>query len=235
MEYNGVSENKKLLYATLASRIHQYIKEQNLKPGHKLPGERKLAAEWQVSRPTLREAIRELENQGIVRVEIGKGTFVTDYVESRQINMHLAMENFLELFEIKTILERHCLEKVTVTITEKKLEELESLAVQMNEIAKAGVVPLELDHQFHRAIMKGYGNREMTKMVMNMIEMYESFNQQLHSYFVEEHFDFHSIMLATFPYHLDLVRYMRERNVAEVLRIYDRIVELDLKIYRKIE
>lgn len=235
MDYNGVSENKKLLYSTLASRIHQYIKEKNLKPGHKLPGERKLASEWQVSRPTLREAIRELENQGVVRVEVGKGTFVTDYVESRQINMHLAMENFLELFEIKTVLERYCVEKVTQIIAEEKLDELENLAVQMNEIAEAGVVPLDLDHQFHRGIMKCYGNHEMTKMVMNMIEMYESFNLQLHSYFVEEHFDFQNIMLKTFPYHLEMIRYMRERNVAEVLKMYDTIVELDLKIYRKIE
>lgn len=234
MEHNGVSENKKMLYATLAGRIYDYIKEQNLKPGHKLPGERKLAMEWQVSRSTLREAIRELENQGVVRVEVGKGTFVTDCLESCQINMHLAMENFLELFEIKTVLERHCVEKTTLRITEEKLDELEALAVQMNEIAQKGVLPLELDHQFHREIMRSYGNHEMTKMVMNMIEMYESFNQQLHRYFRETHFDFQSIMLATFPYHLELLRYMRERNVTKVLKIYDKIVEMDLQVYRKI-
>ena len=81
MERGGSIENKTLLYSRVADRIYQYIKEESLQPGEKLPGERKLAEEWKVSRSTLREAIRELENEGIVHVEVGKGTFVTDYVE----------------------------------------------------------------------------------------------------------------------------------------------------------
>lgn len=98
MERGGSIENKTLLYSRVADRIYQYIKEENLQPGEKLPGERKLAEEWKVSRSTLREAIRELENEGIVHVEVGKGTFVTDYVEGRQVSIHLALKNFLELF-----------------------------------------------------------------------------------------------------------------------------------------
>lgn len=111
MERGGSIENKTLLYSRVADRIYQYIKEENLQPGEKLPGERKLAEEWKVSRSTLREAIRELENEGIVHVEVGKGTFVTDYVEGRQVSIHLALKNFLELFEIKSVLERYSLEK----------------------------------------------------------------------------------------------------------------------------
>ena len=61
MERGGSIENKTLLYSRVADRIYQYIKEENLQPGEKLPGERKLAEEWKVSRSTLREAIRELE------------------------------------------------------------------------------------------------------------------------------------------------------------------------------
>ena len=235
MERNGLSENKKLLYSKLADRIYQYIKEEKLQPGDKIPGERKLAAEWKVSRPTLREAIRELENQGIVRVEIGKGTFVTDYVEGRQISIHLALKNFLELFEIKTVLERYSLEKAIPNISEERLQQLEKMAVQMNALAATGIMPKELDHIFHRYISECYGNAEMTQMVCNMIEMYETFDDELYGYFEDTDFDYNSILLQTFPYHLEMVQMMRERNIPGALKKYDKIVELDLEVYNKIE
>ena len=85
MEYNRETENKRLLYSKLSDKIYQYIKDENLRPGDKLPGERKLAAEWKVSRPSLREAIRELENQGIVHAEVGK--YMENAAEKRRSAM----------------------------------------------------------------------------------------------------------------------------------------------------
>ena len=59
MDYNRETENKRLLYSKLSDKIYQYIKDENLRPGDKLPGERKLAAEWKVSRPSLQMCIRD--------------------------------------------------------------------------------------------------------------------------------------------------------------------------------
>ena len=151
-----------------------------------MPGERKRAAEWKVSRPSLREAIRELENQGIVHAEVGKGTFVTDYVEGRQFSIHLALKNFLELFEVKTVLERYSLEKAIPNISEERLNKLEDMAVQMNAIASTGIMPKEMDHHFHRYILECYGNQEMTNLVCNMIEMYETFDRSTFGRFHNE-------------------------------------------------
>ena len=235
MEYNRETENKRLLYSKLSDKIYQYIKDENLRPGDKLPGERKLAADWKVSRPSLREAIRELENQGIVHAEVGKGTFVTDYVEGRQFSIHLALKNFLELFEVKTVLERYSLEKAIPNISEERLNKLEDMAVQMNAIASTGIMPKEMDHHFHRYILECYGNQEMTNLVCNMIEMYETFDDELYGYFKEKDFDYFQILLKTFPYHLEMVQMMKERNVEEALKRYDKIVALDLEIYKRIE
>lgn len=235
MERSGPSKSKKLLYSKLADRICEYIKEEKLQPGDRIPGERKLAEEWKVSRPTLREAIRELENQGVVHVEVGKGTFVTDYVEGRQLSIHLALRNFLELFEIKDVLERYSLEKIIPYISEDNLKQLEDMAVQMNRIAEAGIIPRELDHKFHRFILECYGNREMTNMVCNMIEMYETFDEELYGYFADKDFEYNVILLETFPYHLEMVQMMRERNIQEALKRHDKIIELDLKIYGQIK
>ena len=235
MERNGLTENKNLLYSRLADRIYLYIKEKNLQPGDKIPGERKLAAEWKVSRPTLREAIRELENQGVVHVEVGKGTFVTDYVEGRQVSIHLALKNFLELFEIKIVLERYSLEKAIPDMAEERLDQLEEMAIQMNDIAARGIMPKEMDHDFHRLILESYGNYEMTNLVRNMTEMYETFDDELYGYFDDKGFDYQAILLETFPYHLEMVQMMKERNIQGALEKYDNIVALDLEIYGRSE
>ena len=47
-------------------------------PGSRLPTESELSAEFRVSRPTVRAALRELEALGLVRTQHGVGTFVTD-------------------------------------------------------------------------------------------------------------------------------------------------------------
>lgn len=232
---SGVTENKKLLYSKLSDKICEYIKENNLQPGDKMPGERKLATEWKVSRATLREAIRELENEGIVQVEVGKGTYVTDYVAGRQISLNLALRNFLELFEVKTVLERYSLEKAIPNIPEEKLDYLEELAIQMNAMAERGIMPKEMDHTFHGFIMECYGNTEMTNMVRNLTEMYESFDDRLYSFFDDKDFDYKNILLQTFPYHLEMVHMMKKRDVQGALENFDKIVELDLTVYSMIE
>ncbi|MGL6200628.1 MAG: FadR/GntR family transcriptional regulator [Lachnospiraceae bacterium] len=228
-------EQKRLLYSKAADRICQYIKDENLQPGDKLPGERKLASEWQVSRPTIREAIRELENTGVLRVEVGKGTFVTDYVESRQLSIRFALKNFLELFEVKTVLERYSLERAIPNIPEDKLNRLEKMAVKMNQLADDGIIARDIDHEFHKCILDCYGNWEMTNLVCNMIEAYETFDDELYGYFDDKDFDYKPVLLKTFEYHLEMVKSMKERNVAETLKNYDEVVRLDLEVFGRIK
>lgn len=233
-DMKNATDNKQVLYSQLAEKIYQFIKENNMKPGDRLPGERTLAAKWQVSRPTLREAIRELANQGVIYVEVGKGTYVADYVEGRQLHISLALKNFLELFEIKNVLERYSLQKVIPTISEERLDHLEQIAVQMNAVAQLGIMPKDMDHQFHRYLVESYGNREISNLVWNMIIMYESFDDELYGYFKSIGYDYETILLKTFPYHVSMVQRMKERNVEEALKNYDSIVDLDLEMYAKI-
>ena len=68
---------------TLAERIAAEIREQILQgriaPGERLPPERKLAETYQTNRNTLREAVRVLEMQGLLRVRHGSGAVVKDF------------------------------------------------------------------------------------------------------------------------------------------------------------
>jgi GntR family transcriptional regulator len=58
--------------------LRQWIEQGRFPPGSRLPSEPDLAAELQVSRATLREALRALENEGLLRRRQGSGTYVAD-------------------------------------------------------------------------------------------------------------------------------------------------------------
>ena len=61
----------------IVQQIKDQIKKGILKPGEKLPSERKLADLLRVSRASIREAIQALAFSGYLEVNQGKGTFIT--------------------------------------------------------------------------------------------------------------------------------------------------------------
>ena len=74
---------KKNLSRQVADDIYRMIAvTQELKPGQQLPGEMILSDQLGVSRATLREAIKSLVSQGVLKVYRGKGTFVSESMES---------------------------------------------------------------------------------------------------------------------------------------------------------
>ncbi|HLR35730.1 MAG TPA: GntR family transcriptional regulator [Tissierellales bacterium] len=65
------------LYYQLMDIIIEMIEVENLKENDKLPSERELCEQYDVSRSTVRQAIQELEKEGYIYREHGKGTFVS--------------------------------------------------------------------------------------------------------------------------------------------------------------
>lgn len=64
------------LWRQIADRIRRAIAEEEFEPGRRLPAEPALAAQFGVNRHTLRSAIAALVDEGILRAEQGRGTFV---------------------------------------------------------------------------------------------------------------------------------------------------------------
>lgn len=93
------------LYVKIADEICNYVEQKKLNNGDKIPSERELSTMLSVSRNSVREAIRELESRGILKVHPGKGAFLVGNVEDRAILIQMKKKDFFELFEIKTVLE----------------------------------------------------------------------------------------------------------------------------------
>ena len=73
------------LYVKVADDICNYVEQKELKNGDKIPSERELSTMLSVSRNSVREAIRELESRGILKVHPGKSAFLVGNVEDRTI------------------------------------------------------------------------------------------------------------------------------------------------------
>ena len=64
----------------VCAQIESLVLEGVLRVGDKLPGERDLAQQFNISRPIVREALKELEKRGLLCTRHGGGTFVADVI-----------------------------------------------------------------------------------------------------------------------------------------------------------
>ena len=68
-------------FMQIKKHFMKQLESGQLKPGIAMPSEMQLAEEFSVSRPTVRQALMEMEQEGLVRREQGRGTFVSENVQ----------------------------------------------------------------------------------------------------------------------------------------------------------
>ena len=100
----------KKIYEEIVEQIKKLMADGDLKPGDRLLSERELAEQLQVSRASVREALRALEAMGFLEIKTGGGAFVKETC-TNDIILPLAMfisiekGSFIEIYEIRKIFE----------------------------------------------------------------------------------------------------------------------------------
>lgn len=84
------------IYADIAEKLRQDIRQGTYKEGEKLPTEQRLAELFSVNRHTLRQAIALLRTEGLVRVEQGRGTFVASTLIQYAIGQRVRYNEMLK-------------------------------------------------------------------------------------------------------------------------------------------
>ncbi|MEV5741596.1 winged helix-turn-helix domain-containing protein [Microbispora rosea] len=69
-------DGPELVYMVVAEHIAGRIERGDLKPGQRLPSELDLSEQYGVARMTIRRAMKELRERGLIRSVHGKGTYV---------------------------------------------------------------------------------------------------------------------------------------------------------------
>ena len=172
MTGNGLDRGRKAgkTYERIIEHIRGEISSKKLRPGDRLPPEANLARSLGVSRPTVREALKVLESQNVLRSSTGPtgGTFVNaidgagvaEYLKD-SISLLLDVDELAleELWEVREVTDVPAAELAALRRTEQDLFVIEK-TVEMDELKKG--VSIISDITFHRAIAEASKNRMLS-------------------------------------------------------------------------
>ena len=158
------------LYEDIVQEFSSLIRQGVLKPGERLRSERVLAEQFQVSRSSVREALRSLELQGLVISKRGSGTFInTDNLESMVALLASTLtsgsDTLKHIFEMRHMLEPQIAALAAQRANKQEVAELESiLEEQVREISTGGT-GVDSDTAFHFAMASATHNSALVKVV----------------------------------------------------------------------
>jgi GntR family transcriptional regulator, transcriptional repressor for pyruvate dehydrogenase complex len=219
---------KTRLNEEVVARIKRHIYSKDLKVGEKLPSERDLAARLKVSRVIVREALRSLEQSGLIEIRPGLtgGAFVVynlqkplfDCVYDLFSGGSLTLVHFTEA---RMAIECLAIRKAVENVTDESIEELN----RMNED-----MLLDLDRErfvaqnraFHTTIAALSGNPLITLIVQALFDLLK----RLRPDFVQKE----RFMRKTFKRHKDIIDALREKDIPRC----EALMGMDVEHTRKL-
>lgn len=145
---------------SLGSRVFHIIRE-NILAGKYAPNEelkeKTIGEELGVSRTPVREALRQLELEGLVSIIPNKGAYVVG----------LTQKDMQDIYEIRCRLEGLCARWAAKNITKEQLDELEEIVFLAEFHAKKGNAEqlVELDNKFHETLYAAAGSKELQRVL----------------------------------------------------------------------
>ena len=145
---------------SLGSRVFHTIRE-NILSGKYAPNEElkemTIGEELGVSRTPVREALRQLELEGLVSIIPNKGAYVVG----------LTQKDMQDIYEIRCGLEGLCARWAAKNITKEQLDELEEIVFRAEFHAKKGNAEqlVELDNKFHETLYAAAGSKELQRVL----------------------------------------------------------------------
>ncbi|MGJ3189373.1 FadR/GntR family transcriptional regulator [Paenarthrobacter sp. FR1] len=165
--------------------IEKQLSDGDLALGGRLPGERAMAEQLQVSRTSVREAVRILEAMGVVRAGVGSGKDAGTVVIAEPgsalgstLRLHVATRHLpvADIVETRVLLESWAAERAKVGVPE--LEEAAELLDQMDAAADIDTF-LALDARFHVALAQAAGNTVVSAMMASLRGAIEDYAGEL--------------------------------------------------------
>ena len=168
--YEFKKPDKKLLREQIEEELMNYILEQPVEIGQKIPNEFELAQLFGVGRSTIREAVKSLVSKGILEVRRGSGTFVisTSMPEEDPLGLSKLTDKYklaLELFDVRLMLEPEIAAKAAEYATPEEIEQLVSLCDETEKLYKNGKNHIRKDMEFHACIAACSKNRVVEMLV----------------------------------------------------------------------
>lgn len=168
-----MGDSEARLYRRVAEKMLSLITSGEYPVGSRLPAERVLAEHFEVSRPTIREAVIALEARGFVEVRIGSGVYVLE----RKIEVAGLDESVspFELIEARVFIEGEAAAQAANLITPEQLVDLEQALTEMaHENRQEAPASTVADRKFHSIISEATSNKVLAMLITQLWDLQEN-------------------------------------------------------------
>jgi Transcriptional regulators len=167
------------VYEQVIEEIKNLIEKGELRCGDKLPSERELCEQLNVSRTSIREALRVLEILGIIECKIGEGNYIKDNFEDSLLEP-LSMTFMLhgsktdEILDIRKFIEPGTAALAAKNINDEQLQEIKDLINLLNNTENEEKCA-EIDKKIHYKIVQASGNYLVSNMMFAVSTLVETY------------------------------------------------------------
>lgn len=175
MKTAAIATNERATPSLVYRALLRSIKSGHMVPGAKLPNQYELAEQLNTSRSAVRSALAMMERQGLVRRQVGSGTYLTDDADDVFERMdqtavadeHQDVPSFAEIIEGRLLFEPAMMHLVVSRVDDAEIAEMRSILVDILE-APVWQEFKERIYALHRQIFAATKNKFMIQ-VMNSI------------------------------------------------------------------
>lgn len=165
------------MFWQIAEKIEELIDSGLYPAGSRLPPERELAESFNVSRPTIREAVIALEVKQRVEVKTSSGVYVLDTPKDEEQETLNKVSAF-ELTQARALVEGEAAALAAQSISDEELEALKKTLITM----ESGIGAEQADREFHLIISNATKNNAILLAVKKFWELRDSLPNVKHSY-----------------------------------------------------
>lgn len=171
------SLNSVHLYAQVVEQIETLIFTGQLEPGDRLPAERELGERFGVSRTVIREAVRSLQEKGLVEIKPGVGTFIHDGMSN---NMRRSLERMVmidkqnglgNLMQVREILEPEIAMIAAEKATHADIAAMQTAVDKMEASMEDAETFITADHEFHLTLARATKNQVIVNLIDSVVDL----------------------------------------------------------------
>jgi len=157
------------LYRKIADQLRKLIDGGEFAVGSRLPPERDLAAQFGVSRPSVREALIALEVEGRVEVRIGSGIYVRPRDPATALR-DVAAEGPFEVIRARLLIEGELAAQAAQAMNAGQIAGLRLAVRLMQDESRRSVAPIRGDRLFHTRIAAASENSVLLRLVTELFD-----------------------------------------------------------------
>ncbi len=159
-------QKKQTLREQIADAIRDAIIKGILRPEERV-AEAEMANKFNISRTPIREAIRQLETEGFIKVQAHRGAYVAPITE----------KDIREFYEIKSLLEGYAARLACSRMGEEDIKKLEEINNKLEEAHKKNEwrLAFKLHNEFHDKFLRNCGNEKLYQILHALTQQFQRF------------------------------------------------------------